>query len=141
MVDLMKTNGPEVRHLLLLCTPDSESSISQTTLEDYSDSPVHHLYKYQLSEQIVGVIGLRILGPGEGEILHVAVDTQYRKQGIGRALIQSAIHTLSLVRLEAEANWNSAYFFRSCGFRVWSLGLPEEENESNEETLKCVWVI
>lgn len=52
--------------------------------------PYAHYYAAELSGEIIGTIGLQILG-GDGEITNVAVLPQYRNQGIASDLLQSVL--------------------------------------------------
>ena len=95
------------------------------------------LYKIEKDNWILGAIGVEDLGNGEARILHIAVEHQWRRRGIGSKLIKGVAALLGIVRFEAEISWDSAYFFRACGFKVWSLGNVDEESET--ETLKTTW--
>lgn len=52
--------------------------------------PFAYYYAAELDGQIIGTIGLQILG-GDGEISNVAVLPQYRKQGIASDLLAAAL--------------------------------------------------
>lgn len=50
-----------------------------------------------------------------GEILGIAVHSGKRTQGVGRALIQHALHSFST--LAAETDSEAVDFYRRCGFK------------------------
>ena len=136
MLDLIKATGSDVHHLLMMSISDNEGINLSQLVEFYETNSCNYLYKLQKDQLVLGVIGFQMLCVGEARILHIAVDPQCRKQGVGRSLIENAATLHQISRFEAEINWDSAYFFRACGFRVWSLGSNEEECEI--EILKCV---
>lgn len=52
--------------------------------------PFAHYYAAELNGQIIGTVGLQILG-GDGEISNVAVLPAYRKQGVASDLLHAAL--------------------------------------------------
>ncbi len=134
MFDLSKAQGSDVQYLLHVANGGDGN---QKTIEQYETSQTKHLYKIKKGNCILGAIGIEDLGKGEARILHIAVEHQWRRRGIGSKLIKGVASLHGIVRFEAEISWDSAYFFRACGFKVWSLGSVDEENE--RETLKTIW--
>ncbi len=134
MFDLSKAQGSDVQYLLHVANGGDGN---QKTIEQYETSQTKHLYKIKKGNCILGAIGIEDLGKGEARILHIAVEHQWRRRGIGSKLIKGVASLHGIVRFEAEISWDSAYFFRACGFKVWSLGSVDEENET--ETLKTIW--
>ncbi|MBR3632278.1 MAG: ribosomal protein S18-alanine N-acetyltransferase [Elusimicrobiaceae bacterium] len=74
--------------------------------------------------QIIGFVAVR-LAAGQCEILNVAVDPQYTKQGIGYALLQRALADLQAcgteqVSLEAaQDNTAANALYAKAGFAMW----------------------
>ena len=134
MFDLSKAQGSDVQYLLHVANGGDGN---QKTIEQYDTNQTKHLYKIKKGNCILGAIGIEDLGKGEARILHIAVEHQWRRRGIGSKLIKGVASLHGIVRFEAEISWDSAYFFRACGFKVWSLGSVDEENE--RETLKTIW--
>tara|TARA_B100000029_G_scaffold498680_1_gene567835 strand:- start:1626 stop:2063 length:438 start_codon:yes stop_codon:yes gene_type:complete len=134
LFDLSKAQGSDVQYLLHVANGGDGN---QKTIEQYETSQTKHLYKIKKGNCILGAIGIEDLGKGEARILHIAVEHQWRRRGIGSKLIKGVASLHGIVRFEAEISWDSAYFFRACGFKVWSLGSVDEENET--ETLKTIW--
>ena len=137
---LVPAKGSQVRSLLLLAMPGASPGNAERLIEDYQTRPGRHLYAYELDGAVAGVIGLAGSAPGEAEITHVAVEELMRRRGIGRAMIEAVIQRHALSRLEAETDWDAGYFYRACGFRVWSLGARgDDEGGGEAERLRCVW--
>ncbi|MBJ27838.1 MAG: hypothetical protein CL776_03440 [Chloroflexi bacterium] len=134
LFDLSKAQGSDVQYLLHVANGGDGN---QKTIEQYETNQTKHLYKIKKGNCILGAIGIEDLGKGEARILHIAVEHQWRRRGIGSKLIKGVASLHGIVRFEAEISWDSAYFFRACGFKVWSLGSVDEENE--RETLKTIW--
>jgi ribosomal-protein-alanine N-acetyltransferase len=67
---------------------------------------------------ISGFVATRIIVEGEAEILNIAVDSRYRRMGIGRSLIISAIdRTPGIWFLEVrESNTAARNLYKSLGF-------------------------
>ena len=134
MFDLSKAQSSDVQYLLHVANGGDGN---QKTIEQYETNQSKHLYKIKKGNCILGAIGIEDLGKGEARILHIAVEHQWRRRGIGSKLIKGVAALHGIVRFEAEISWDSAYFFRACGFKVWSLGSVDEEND--RETLKTIW--
>lgn len=136
---------PGLRYLLSLLEPSGAS----LALERYRTASNHYLFAIDGSNgEAIACIGIEVTRPGEGLIRHVAVALEHRRRGHGRALVEGAISQLDLSRLEADAEWPVAGFFRTLGFRVWSLTVVdpaegEREGEGAEQAMpelyRCVW--
>ena len=137
---LVPAQGAKLRELLLLAMPAASPGNAERLIEEYQTRSGRHLYAYELDGAVAGVIGLAEPAVGEAEIIHLAVDQTLRRRGIGRAMIDAVIERHALSRVEAEADWDSGYFYRACGFLVWSLGVGDEDGDDNAgERLRCVW--
>ena len=86
--------------------------------------PGSHYLVAEADHQVIGYAGLRVVGPGDpGDIQTLAVASDYRGQGVGRALLDgllshaSELH-VSDVFLEVRADNQAAQaLYQSRGFR------------------------
>jgi GNAT superfamily N-acetyltransferase len=79
---------------ILTGTMISESDLLNR-LDFINNSPIDSLYIYELNNKVVGLLGFRIRENIEensryGEVLAIAVDSDYQNQGIGTQLIDFA---------------------------------------------------
>ena len=80
----------------------------------------HECTVAEVDGRLVGVLASRETAPGEREILNLAVDASYRRQGVARALLE---HELAGARGEwflevRESNTAALNLYRSCGFQA-----------------------
>lgn len=73
-------------------------------------------------ETIQGIIGLKIDGPGAAMILHLRVQDDMQRRGIGTALIEKVIATLGLNRLSSRSPERLLPFYERLGFHSWVVG-------------------
>jgi ribosomal protein S18 acetylase RimI-like enzyme len=85
----------------------------------------HHLFVTQkksfLSRKpgtVTGIIGIDITSPPHGWILHLAVHPDYRRQGIGRKLINQVMEEFNLETVALETDDDATDFYHACGFEV-----------------------
>ncbi|HTS75305.1 MAG TPA: GNAT family N-acetyltransferase [Bryobacteraceae bacterium] len=73
----------------------------------------------ELDGLLAGFLAARETGPGEREILYIAVDSAFRRRGVGRALIQNQLATSKgACFLEVrESNLAAINLYKSAGFR------------------------
>lgn len=73
-------------------------------------------------DRVIGFIVLILTPEGDGRIFAIAVDSQYRGRGVGRALLKAAFNTLrkrqiGFVQLEVRmSNHIAQRLYRSTGF-------------------------
>nr|WP_167280073.1 GNAT family N-acetyltransferase [Paenibacillus lupini] len=79
------------------------------------------LYAYDDGSRIAAIIGL-LIKPEEIVILHIAVDQGMRGKGFGRALLDEVMSLYELTTLKTETDKDAVGFYRTCGFRIESLG-------------------
>jgi streptothricin acetyltransferase len=90
----------------------------------YMDHPHRAIFFAYLEEELAGEIRLRKNWNGYGYIDSIVVDSKYRNQGIGRALIQQAMEwakTKGFPGLMLETQDNNVpacRFYESCGFAL-----------------------
>jgi GNAT superfamily N-acetyltransferase len=87
----------------------------------YSD-PDTILYVVTDNDDIsLGIVGLKKTA-NHAEILHIAVDEQKRKQGIGRRIIDELLELEKPAKLIAMTDLEAVDFYRKYGFSMYSLG-------------------
>jgi ribosomal protein S18 acetylase RimI-like enzyme len=90
----------------------------------YMDHPDRAIFFAYLDEDLAGEIRLRTNWNGYSYIDSIVVDSKYRNQGIGRALIEQAIEWAKTkgfpgVMLETQDNNVPAcHFYEHCGFEL-----------------------
>ena len=90
----------------------------------YMDHPDRAIFFAYLDEELVGEIRLRKNWNEYACIDTIAVDSKYRNQGVGRALIKQAIEwakkkSFPGLMLETQDNNSTAcLFYESCGFEL-----------------------
>lgn len=84
--------------------------------KEYMAKESIHIYGFYDDAQITGVIAIEQLQDGAAEVKGIAVNSEYRKRGIGKRLIQYSCETLSITELIAETDDDAVEFYKSCGF-------------------------
>ncbi len=135
---LVPADGASARHLLALAMADPSPGHVERLLEQYAARADWRLYAHVRDADAVGCIGVALVEPGEAVVQHIAVALESRRRGVARSMIAEVTDRHRLDRLEAETDWASAYFFRACGFRVWSAGAADTE-AGEVEQFRCVW--
>lgn len=69
-------------------------------------------------EHIVGLIGVRRVDNAFVEIMHLAVDEPYRKQGIARALVEYVRQSERVDEIISEADDSTVDFYRALDFQI-----------------------
>lgn len=94
------------------------------------------------NSKIIGICGLRDIA-GEGEITNVAVDEEYRRMGIGKLLMKSALERanelgINDITLEVRAgNQNAIALYESLGFE--GEGIRPNFYEKPKEDALIMW--
>jgi ribosomal protein S18 acetylase RimI-like enzyme len=65
---------------------------------------------------------------------HIAIRSDYRKQGIGRGMIYESIKMNRINKLIAETDKDAVNFYRNIGFEIMSLG----EKYLGVERFRCI---
>ena len=71
---------------------------------------------------ICGVIVLKHTGGAAFEIISIATDPSFRKQGVASRLVAFAANACRCSVIRAETDDGAVDFYRSCGFQIESLG-------------------
>jgi [ribosomal protein S18]-alanine N-acetyltransferase len=102
------------------------AAIQQASPEASQWAVADYLYYDSLVAQAGGRIGgflvSRALAPGESEILNLAVQPDYRRQGVARALMRHYLaHDPGVVFLEVrKSNTAAIEFYNSMGFKEFA---------------------
>ncbi|HTP30950.1 MAG TPA: ribosomal protein S18-alanine N-acetyltransferase [Candidatus Acidoferrales bacterium] len=88
-----------------------------------SDYLSHQFLVATVGDSVAGFLVSRTVGPGEQEILNLAVSPDFRGKGIGRTLFQAAIREFQgLIFLEVrESNSTARSFYKSLKFQEVAL--------------------
>jgi N-acetylglutamate synthase-like GNAT family acetyltransferase len=98
-------------------------------------SPRRYLYVWEEDGKPVGILGIERVGRDTALLLHIAVDQQFRRRGIGAKLVKGVIEAEHLQAFYSETDQNSVDFYRAAGFAVTSLG----EKHPGIERFSCRW--
>jgi len=98
-------------------TPDKLSRI----VNSYNDTS-RRLFALVAADEVMGIVGVELPVGGRSRILHIAVPTPYRGQGIGRRLLIEASKEIGATTLVAQTDSEAVGFYRACRFTVVSLG-------------------
>jgi ribosomal protein S18 acetylase RimI-like enzyme len=101
--------------------------------EVYASDPSRTAFALVDGIQVVGVIGLEVLSPGQARITHIAVTPDRRQRGVGRMLIDRVSRLKGLSELFAETDGDAVEFYRRCGFSVERL----HDRQGNRERFMC----
>lgn len=96
--------------LLSLMPKEKDLSVLQETIERYETDPDWKLYLWK-EVDIVGVIGVNIEA-GEAKLQHVCVNPSFRKEGIGKKMLEQLKLTLPCELKPTKATEN---FLLACG--------------------------
>jgi ribosomal protein S18 acetylase RimI-like enzyme len=135
-VDLRGMMGePEVRRVLAFAigypTPEKVGRVCQ----DYRSKAGREILGAVEDGAVVGCIGLDLSRGLEIEILHIAVDPEHRRRGIGRWMLEKIRDRYPLCSVVAETDADAVEFYRRCGFGVESLG----RGQWGVERFRCRW--
>lgn len=123
---------PNVWKLLSFAT--SEKNIKQE-YKSYMELPSRKIYSFNLDGEIVGCIGIELLGQKRCEIKHIAVSPSHRNESIGSKMINFVLEKYSFDYLLAETDIDAVTFYKKCGFKITSLG----EKYPGVERFQCVF--
>ncbi|WP_339409073.1 GNAT family N-acetyltransferase [Pseudomonas sp. EA_35y_Pfl2_R5] len=85
-----------------------------------------HCYLAERDGATVGVYVLQARNPGTLELMNIAVEANYQAQGVGRQLLQHALHSarqLGATRLEVATGsfGHQLTFYQRAGLRVYAV--------------------
>ena len=106
---------------------------TQEKLNKYADEYMGNesisIFGAFVSGHIAGVIAAEMIQEKMAMCRGIAVDTQYRRRGIGKQLIQYCYKTLNLNELHAETDDDAVEFYINCGFTVEKFFRQSENGE------------
>jgi len=127
-----RLNDPIVRDIAGYSVyPDPEKL--ERTMEAYKSDAGLEMYGYEVDDELIGIIGIRMDEGGELRIEHLAVSPDHRGLGYGRGLILEAIEEKKPAIVMAETDEEAVDFYRNIGFEIESLG----EVYPGTERFKC----
>lgn len=86
------------------------------TLEELNEL-IPHGFVAECDGQIVGFVALEVYSRKLAEVRSLAVSPDFRRQGVGRQLVDACVHRAEQLRvLEVMAITSSEEFFLNCGF-------------------------
>lgn len=91
---------------------------------DYLDNPEKTIFLAYIDEQLAGQIILRKNWNGYAYVEDIAVDSRFRRQGIGKRLMEKAVywaksHSLPGIMLEtSNVNIAACHFYERIGFKL-----------------------
>ena len=94
----------------------------QKEIQRYHTEQERLLFGIREKDDWKGCIGIRELGSGEIEIIHIAVALEYRGTGIGKKMIHQISQQRKPARIIAETDKDAVGFYKNCGFTITSLG-------------------
>ncbi|MFB5674004.1 GNAT family N-acetyltransferase [Paenibacillus terreus] len=110
----------EVKQLLSYAAGSSSERLNQILDKVYS-GPNTKLYVMTDNNMVLGIIGSK-RSEDSAEILHLAVDTHKRRQGIGRNMVDEWMALEWPVEVTAKTDHDAVGFYRKYGFIIHSLG-------------------
>lgn len=94
------------------------------------------IFAFSENNCIIGLIVIKQYCDKTAEIKGIAVNSFYRKQGIGKQLIQYAFDNLQFTMLFAETDDDAISFYRRCGFETKEF--YKNFGNGNYKRYKCV---
>ncbi len=135
MINLKDYNDfSEVQLLLSECMWPDEDRISNE-INLYKSDASRELFGRFINEELVGLIGIIHSSIEEVELKHIAVRSDYRKQGIGRDMIFGYLKDNGIRKMIAETDIEAVEFYRNIGFQIRNLG----EKYFGVERFQCIF--
>ncbi len=100
----------------------------------YCEDNDRDLFGMLINDNLVGLMGILHLSEEVKEIKHIAIKGNFRRQGIGRAMIMEYIRLNTSSELTAETDREAVGFYEQMGFEITSLG----EKYPGVERFRCI---
>jgi len=126
-------NQEEVINLLAECMYPDEERVKRE-YEQYNSDPAKKIFGRIKNNELVAIIGFVWLSEQEVQLKHISVKSSYRRQGLGKEIINELIEGNHIKRIEVETDKNAVDFYEKIGFKITSLG----EKYPGVERFKCV---
>jgi len=112
-----------VREIMLAVLPHPNVEMLDHLLERYRvDDSMQLLGALDGDEQLVAVAGLRVEENETATILHLRVADEFRRRGIGRAIVRKVIAHHGLRSVAARCPEDLLSFYTAIGFTHWLIG-------------------
>ena len=91
----------------------------------------HQFVIAEIAGEIAGTGGLIFHPDRTGQLVRMSVDAKFRRNGIGRSLVQHLLqigcaHNLERFKVETNRGWDAALkLYQQCGFQIY-----QEDNEA-----------
>ncbi|ARI75331.1 GNAT family N-acetyltransferase [Halobacillus mangrovi] len=105
----------------LLCLATSEGKAEQALFQ-YLKSEEQSLFLYEKEGMLAGCMGIKFTTNYNAVIQQIAVSPGYRKQRIGKSMVEFILEQYKLRELSAETDDEAVGFYQKLGFEVKSLG-------------------
>ena len=89
----------------------------QTQMEAFLDDPSVKVIVCEEQEKKTGMMVLQLFGP-VARVIGIAVTYKLRNRGIGTHMIQFAVESEAVERIEAQTDDDAVGFYCSCGFHA-----------------------
>jgi ribosomal protein S18 acetylase RimI-like enzyme len=123
----------EVLFLLGECMSANQDRICQE-LNKYKTDNTRQLYGRLVNNKLIGLLGIVLISTMEVELKHIAIRADYRRQGIGKDMINEFIQKYGINKMIAETDKDAVNFYRNIGFEITSLG----EKYPGVERFQCI---
>lgn len=107
------------------------------TIKEYASNDNIRVFGCSKDYLICGIIVLDVSSKECAVIKAIAVEEHYRKQGIGKVMIQHLINEVLVKIVAAETDDDAVGFYRNTGFVVEDLGEKYEGIKRYKCTLDC----
>lgn len=109
-----KLDNPAVRKLINESAGDKSTEALDRKAAEFRRNENWHLYGWFENGEILGVCGV-VVHSDYVEIYNIAVDSNARKHGIGKAMINAVQENYKMI-VKAETDDGAVGFYRKCGF-------------------------
>jgi len=132
----MKNNleNPTVRKLVSASAYDQSIEATDKRMEEFRRREDLHLYGWLENDEILGTCGVEVHSDCV-VIRGIAVDPNFRKRGIGKAMI-TAVQQKYKQTVKAETDDGAVEFYRKCGFETE--GFIKTYSNGECKRYKCV---
>jgi ribosomal protein S18 acetylase RimI-like enzyme len=129
-----KLDNPIVRKLVNESAWDKSTEAMDRKAAEFRRNENWHLYGWIENNEILGVCGV-VIHSEYIEINCIAVDSNTRKHGIGKAMI-NAVQGIYKMTIKAETDDDAVDFYRKCGFETERF--MKTYNNGECQRYKCV---
>jgi N-acetylglutamate synthase-like GNAT family acetyltransferase len=129
-------NSPDILEVYALCMYMPTDEKLQSRAQEIMNSDHFFAFGCRINNVVAGVAAFSKDSDEVAVLRGIATAPEYRKSGIGRALILYAMETLGLAALYAETDDDAIGFYRSCDFEIEDLGFKYENYRRYRCTLR-----